>query len=160
MIKNQKEKGDCSYNGKYVYSESYDVLIGIGYTTCQIIFLNEKLIKAFYDKDLQIKAPKITNSFRILRYTIERGLIFIEKNIWKHRRRILSKVFNFDFIASQIPVMVQSADMIFNRFEEEYWPQHPEDKKEKKIQITLYELIAKYTSSIIMTGFLGMDSMK
>ena len=56
--------------------------------------------------------------------------------------------------------MVQSADMMFNRFEEEYWSQHSEERKDRKIKISLYELIAKYTSSIIMTGFLGMDSMK
>lgn len=107
-----------------------------------------------------MKAPKITSGFKIFRYVLQKGLIFIEKNVWKHRRRILSKVFNFDFIGSQIPVMVQSADVMFEKFEEEYWSQHPEDRKDRKIKLTLYKLIGKYASSIIMAGFLGMDSMK
>ena len=91
---------------------------------------------------------------------LKRGLVFIEKDVWRHRRRILSKVFNFDFIGSQIPVMVESANLMFERFEQEYWSQHPEDKKLNRIKITLYELIAKYTSTIVMAGFIGMESMK
>jgi len=37
---------------------------------------------------------------------LKRGIAFIDKDVWRHRRRILSKVFNYDFIASQISVMV------------------------------------------------------
>jgi len=47
----------------------------------------------------------------------QKSVVFIEKNAWKHRRGILQKVFNFDFISSQIPTMVQSANEMFQNFE-------------------------------------------
>jgi len=49
----------------------------------------------------------------MLGYMLKRGIVFIEKDVWRHRRRVLSKVFNYEFITSQIPVMMQSADMMF-----------------------------------------------
>jgi len=68
--------------------------------------MNEKLIKAFLDKDLQSKFSKMSTGYEIFSFIIDRGLPFLEKNRWKHSRATLSKVFNFDFIISQIPIMI------------------------------------------------------
>jgi cytochrome P450 len=59
---------------------------------------------------------------------IERGVVVVEDQEWKNRKKILSKVFNYDFISSQIPNMAMIADKVFDKFEEKYWNQHPEKR--------------------------------
>jgi len=63
-------------------------------------------MKGFLDKDLQTKFAKMNTGYEILSFIINKGLPFLEKNSWKHSRTTLSKVFNFDFIISQIPIMI------------------------------------------------------
>ena len=59
---------------------------------------------------------------------VEKGIVVVENQEWKNRRRILSKVFNYDFIVSQIPNIISIADKIFDQFEEKYWSKHPEKR--------------------------------
>jgi len=99
-IEKQKTKNDFRYSGINVYSDSYDLVIANVYNKPDLVFFNEKLIKAFFDKDIQMKLPKMNTGFEIFCFIINRGLPFLEKNIWKHSRATLSKVFNFDFIIS------------------------------------------------------------
>ena len=49
--------------------------------------------------------------------SFKKGLICSEREGWKHRRKLLSQVFNFDFILENIPVMVKIADKAFEEFE-------------------------------------------
>lgn len=57
-----------------------------------------------------------------------KGLIFLEKDDWKHHRKIISKVFNYDFIVEQIPTMIAVANKVFDEFEENSWKKNPEKK--------------------------------
>ena len=42
-----------------------------------------------------------------------KGILLVEKSKWKHRRKLLSSIFNYDFITSQIPMMIKIADTAF-----------------------------------------------
>jgi len=35
---------------------------------------------------------------------------------WKNKRKVLSNVFNYDFITAHIPMMAKIADNVFNDF--------------------------------------------
>lgn len=72
--------------------------------------------------------PKMDIAFKITTFIIKRGLFFTEKNVWRNRRRILSKVFNFDLIRSQIPTMKLTADKVFEAAEEISLKTNPEGK--------------------------------
>ena len=41
---------------------------------------------------------------------------------------MLSKIFTYDFVVSQIPSMIKIADMTFDSVEQKYWNNHPELK--------------------------------
>ena len=41
------------------------------------------------------KLIKKNTAFEIFKYIVQRGLVFIEKDVWRHRRKLISKVFNF-----------------------------------------------------------------
>jgi len=84
----------------------------------QLVFFSDKLLKGFFYKDLQWKLRKFSLGYKIAAYMAKRSVIFTEKNVWKHRRTILQKVFNFAFIRSQIPTMVELANLMFQQFEE------------------------------------------
>ena len=74
---------------------------------------------------------------------------------WKNKKKVLSKIFNYDFITSQIPSIVSIADNVFDFYENEA----KKDGK-KYISLQINEMITKFTSSVIVSGFLGTNSLK
>jgi cytochrome P450 len=90
---------------------------------------------------------------------IKPGLVTAEGQEWRNRKKVLSKVFNYEFIVSQIPEMVAIADRTFADFEEAYWKEHSEHRGHQ-LTVQFFELMVKYTSSVVMSGFLGIDSLK
>jgi len=70
-------------------------------------------MKGFLDKELQMKSRKMALGFDCLLAFTNRALIFMEKDAWKHRRALLSKIFSYDFVNSQIPNMIHSVNLIF-----------------------------------------------
>jgi cytochrome P450 len=48
---------------------------------------------------------------------IGEGLVFSEGDNWKKKRKILSKVFNFDLIQENIPKISEICDRCFNNFD-------------------------------------------
>ena len=57
---------------------------------------------------------KVMGLFEVFFTGIKNGMICAEGNQWKHRRKNISQAFNFDFIVSHIPMMVQIADKAFD----------------------------------------------
>jgi cytochrome P450 len=60
--------------------------------------------------------PKNQAPLEVLFSIIKKGLVGVEGKAWRHRRKLLSKIFNFDFIKEEIPLMVAVADNVFNEF--------------------------------------------
>lgn len=75
--------------------------------------MNFDLIKEVVSADKIWILPKVPLGFSALKVQLEGGIIFTEKKEWKNRRKILSKIFNFDFITSNIKMMTRASDMIF-----------------------------------------------
>ena len=68
-----------------------------------------------------------------------RAITNVEDNEWKHRRKLLSKVFNYDFIVAHIPMMITIADKVFDDLNQEakYLLMKIEVKKVRKINTKL-----------------------
>ena len=47
----------------------------------------------------------------------KKGMIGIEAEDWKHRRKLVSKVFTHEFISSHIPMMIDIANGAFEDLE-------------------------------------------
>lgn len=75
-------------------------------------------------------------------------------------------MFNYNFVTAHIPMMAQIADRVMDQFEKKRFtsagvPGNSEKEGEKgnKIKVDLFELMMEYTSSIVVSGFLGLDSL-
>ena len=59
---------------------------------------------------------KMIGYFDVLIILFKKSILCAEGTKWKHTRKTLSQVFNFDFIVSQIPTMTKVADQVFDEF--------------------------------------------
>ena len=80
------------------------------FTNPVVVLSNEKLIKEGLGPDKFIHLQKQKAISETYYWIIKKGLIAIEGDEWKNRRKIISHVFNFDFITYNIPMMSQIAD--------------------------------------------------
>ena len=108
-----KLKNDALYYHKNEYY-STDVIVSNVLHDPIIVFTNEELIKEATKMDKVMIVEKCHGTFETLFTFIKHGLLSIEKDVWKSRRKIFSQVFNFDFITSHIPMMINIADEIFD----------------------------------------------
>ena len=60
--------------------------------------------------------PKECKMTEVFYSIVKNGLVAVEGKKWKHRRKLISKVFNYDFITSLIPEMVHIANRVFDDF--------------------------------------------
>ena len=49
----------------------------------------------------------------------------VEGEKWKRRKKILSQVFNFDFIVHQMTNMITLSEKAFDKVERKYWEKNP-----------------------------------
>ena len=61
---------------------------------------NPELIKDFYSTEHLFMYPKLEVSVKPIKRTMGEGIPFSEGEVWKRKRRIVNKVFNFDLIKS------------------------------------------------------------
>jgi cytochrome P450 len=61
------------------------------------------LIKEFLSGSTPYKYPKISMMVEATKAAFGNGLVFSEGDIWKQKRKLLSKVFNYDLIQENIP---------------------------------------------------------
>lgn len=98
--------------------------------------------------------------YEIVFSVFNKGILTSERTVWKNKRRLLSKLFNYDFITEHIPLMIAIADQTFQHFEDSYWQRNPNDKQKREFKAELTDMMTKYTASIIISGFLGMESLQ
>ena len=81
----------------------------------EIIVLNFDLIKdVLTPEKLNVLHKHTGGPYEVFYSLVKKGIVFSEDNIWKKKKKLLSKVFNYDFITSQIPDMVTIADQVFD----------------------------------------------
>ena len=57
--------------------------------------------------------PKIQLPLQLLIHVFGKGLVFLEGDLWKSRRKTLSKVFSYDFLKTLVPLMSELFDECF-----------------------------------------------
>ena len=75
--------------------------------------------------------PKEKSLTQVFYSLSKKGLVDVEANEWRHRRKLISKVFTHEFIISRIPMMCTIASQAFDEFEKEGLKVHPEEKIDK-----------------------------
>lgn len=111
MKRDYLKHGDSQYTLKRQYP-SYQISLASFKGCTYIDLLDPPLIKEFYEKQMDGYYIKSMNSPFVLslKYLIGNGLVFSENEEWKTKRRIMSSVFNYDFIKSKIPLIAKICD--------------------------------------------------
>lgn len=68
-----------------------------------LVFLNLKLGRDMLSAEKVAILPKVQFLFKILLKKFGEGLVFVEGEKWKNRRRLISKAFTFDFLIGLVP---------------------------------------------------------
>jgi len=73
-----------------------------------IDLIDPELIKEYYERNLDGCYEKYTGNpfMSSIHSLVGNGLLFSEGEEWKNKRRIMSSVFNYDFIKSKIRAIV------------------------------------------------------
>lgn len=99
---------------------------------------DSELSKEFYEKSLQGYYEKSRNHpfMNSIRFIMGNGLVFSEGNEWKMKRKIMSTVFNYDFIKSKIPIISKITKEVLDKVEET-----SENKGKNEIQMDLNQTL-------------------
>lgn len=102
----QKKYKDALYLEKTFYSK-YDVNISNILNKVLVILVNPDLMKEFLSTETNQKYPKIKFLNQGVKRVLGNGIPFTEGAVWKNKRKIISKAFNFDLLKENIPKIVQ-----------------------------------------------------
>ena len=109
-----------------------------------IYLVDPNLVKAFLTDPSKTTKSSI---FGPLMPLLQKGLVFNSGSQWKTHRKILSQTFQYEFIMSQVPTIVNTARHILSR--------EIETKKGKRIHILdLYQMI---TGELVFRIFFGEE---
>jgi len=143
--------GDCHYLTKKAINEDLNF---IGTTSplgnkCTITLANAKLIKSFIQNETGnvIKYPNFIWPWQ--EFVTRTSLTFLEGEVHKRTRRILSKSFHFDFLKRNIPVMVKITNEALDDME-----------KSGLKDVKILEEIGGITGETIGRTFFGFDHRK
>ena len=67
---------------------------------------------------------------------------------------------NYDFVTSHIPMMIEIIDSIFLKFESQSQSVSSDGLSNLYKGDLYHDMMIKFTSSVIISGFLGLDSLK
>lgn len=98
--------------------------------------------------------PKVSFLFKIFLQKFGEGLVFIEGERWRSRRKIISKAFTFDFLKELVPQIAEISDEIFDRMEMSNKAQGVHNK----FRADLFKLGLELFSSVTVNGFMGMGA--
>ena len=151
-------KKDPFYYHKNDYAE-VDVIIANILNKPDIVLANFNLIQEATTNDSIMKLHKVYGLFDAFYDLVKKSILRVEGQEWKHRRKILSQVFNFELITSQIPTMIKIADRTFEEFEVNGQVIKETNDVKSQIQVNLLDIVVRYTSSVVISGFLGLNSL-
>ena len=114
ILLDQKQKGDCFYSFKHELV-GYDILLSNSFDKVMVTFLAPQLIQKMLAADKADSLHRV-NSVPLVRYLGGQGLIFIDGQEWKNSKKVLSKIFNYDFIAKQAPSIVTKSNKVFAEY--------------------------------------------
>lgn len=122
MMRRNKEDlekhGDSQHSIKYDY-RNYQVVLSSFQRNIFLDFIDPQLIREFFEKTLEgcYVKYKTFPFMKSLKSLIGEGLLFSEGNEWKRKKKIMSNVFNFDFIKSKIQNIFEISHEILDSIE-------------------------------------------
>ena len=111
-----KNTGDAMYTMKRKFSKA-DVVIFNILNHPVIELVNPKLMKRFFSPDNIYIYPKYPVFIRNMQRCLGHGIVFSEGDEWKKKRKIISSVFNYDFIKANIPKILRLCNDNMDRME-------------------------------------------
>ena len=121
-----------------------------------VVFINLKLGREVLTADKVMILPKVSFLFRILLQKFGEGLVFVEGEKWRSRRKVISKVFTFDFLKELVPQIAEISDEIYDRME----LQNKAQGVHNNFRTDLFKLGLRLFSSVTINGFMGMNAYK
>lgn len=100
----EKNHKDALYTEKNVYSQ-VDISVGNILDKIQILLVKPDLTQAFLSPTAVWKYPKFVDMILSHKYSLGEGLALREGDEWRIRKKVLSKVFTFDLVKDNIPMM-------------------------------------------------------
>lgn len=92
--------GDSTHICKNEYMGHDVILTNLLYYP-ELVFTNPSLVNELLNPEKLPILPKAKFGFELLNFIVGQGLLNSEGEKWKNKRKIMSKVFNFEFIKSQ-----------------------------------------------------------
>jgi cytochrome P450 len=74
-------------------------------------------MKEFYSGNTPYKYPKLEMLIAGIKAVLGEGLVFSEAEMWKNKRKLMSKVFNFDLIKENIHKIAEICDKCYDKFD-------------------------------------------
>ena len=96
---------DCFHSLKSAECYDADILIHNILSKPIVEFVNLDLVKEYFMPEKVYTQKKVTFLFESITAILGKGLIFAEGNSWKNKRKVISSVFNFYLLKSNIPNM-------------------------------------------------------
>ena len=151
-------KNDAFFESKNFFP-GYDVIVTNLLEQPHIIFINWKMIKELFNPQKVNVLVKSDVGLQLLKAIGGRGFFFSEGEKWKNKRKVMSRIFNFDFITSQVPVICKVIDKLFTNMEDNYWRAHPKMAETKQIETEMFRVGVKMFAMVMTTSFLGIEAI-
>ena len=94
----------------------YDIIISNLGTNVEVVLLNPDLIYPITTMDSVMNITKFRDVIALLLEITPNVLTVLEGDAWKKRRKMLSSVFNWNNVESQIPEINTICDKVFEKY--------------------------------------------
>ena len=153
LIKDVAKHKDTFHTFKYDLP-GYDVVLTNMSNHIELGIINPKLAQSFTNVESLMTVEKDPTFFGLLKSVTPNGLLFLEGNDWKCRRKMMSKVFNHNFLMSHIPDIAKICDEMLDK-EEKKAAQRGENGE--KIKMDLDTMLSSAFGKVVVSLFLGTD---
>jgi cytochrome P450 len=116
-----------------------------------ISLVNPDLIKEFHSGNTPYKYPKLDMLMTGIKTVFGEGIAFSEGEMWKNKRKLMSKVFNFDLIKGNIQKIAEICDKCYDKFDSNH------KVSENKVKYDTLKLSANIFNGVMMKCFFGHD---
>ena len=113
-----------------------------------------ELIQGFFTTDIQGHSPKVKLFTGHIARAMGTGVVFSEGKVWKRKRKIITSVFNFDFLKSLTWKIAKICDGSIELIEKEA----KEKKQTEELEFNLLNLTVNMFSTVMIECFFGAQA--
>ena len=152
----EKMKADVETHGDFTHMAKhdfvgYDIILTNFLSSIQLAFIRPDLGTRVIDANAVMLAPKSSSSFDLLFQWVPDCILFLEGQPWKHRRKIVASIFNYNYLMSQVPTISLICDRVI--------AQHEEKAVDSQggIELNLFKMMSGIFGKVVITLFVGME---